>query len=124
MTTDERPTKGERSPRRKERWSKGRVRTLAWMTGGLTFLAGFGILGAAPKPSASAAPQKSARWKPARQKVIVRHVTRRVVIVDPVASAPVYYAPSSGGGTSTGSPSGSGTTAPAPAPPPPPTSGS
>ena len=34
-----------------KRWSKGRVRALAWVTGTATFLAGFGILGAAPKPS-------------------------------------------------------------------------
>ena len=37
------------SPKAK-RWSKGRVRALAWVTGTATFLAGFGILGAATKP--------------------------------------------------------------------------
>lgn len=111
-----------------KRWSKGRVRALAWVTGAATFLAGFGILGAAPKPSTANATGRSHRPKAPRQRIIVRKVTRRVVVVDPVVSAPVYYAPttSSGGSSYTGGTTSSGggggtTTTP---PPPPPTSGS
>src|SRR4029079_3598681 len=107
-----------------KRWSKGRVRALAWVTGVATFLAGFGILGAAPKPSTANATGTSNRQKPPRQRVIVHKVTRRVVVVDPVVTAPVTYVPttSTGGGTS----SSGGTTAALPPPPPPPrpTSGS
>ena len=40
----------ERVPRA-ARWSRRRVRALAWTTGIATFLAGIGILGAAPCPN-------------------------------------------------------------------------
>ena len=76
-----------------KRWSKGRVRALAWVTGAATFLAGFGILGAAPKPSAANATDASHQQKPPRQRIIVRKVTRRVVVVDPGVTAPVTFAP-------------------------------
>ena len=81
-----------------KRWSKGRVRALAWVTGAATFLAGFGILGAAPKPSTANATDSSNRQKPPRQRIIVRKVTRRVVVVDPVVTAPVTYVPTTSGG--------------------------
>ena len=44
-----------------KRWSKGRVRALAWVTGAATFVAGFGILGALPKPPAANATGPSHR---------------------------------------------------------------
>ena len=119
-----------RTSAKPKRWSKGRVRALAWVTGVATFFAGFGILGAAPKPSSANATGPSGPQKPPRQRVIVRKVTRRVVVVDPVVTAPVTYAPSTstGDGSSTaGTTSTSGgtiTAPPPPPPPPPPTSGS
>jgi hypothetical protein len=97
------------APRRRARWSRGRLRTLAWTTGIATFLAGVGALGAAPMPE-QAQPSRG-RWTP-RQRVIVRRITRRVVVMEPAASAPITYvqAPSV---------SSSGTVAaPAPAQPP------
>lgn len=111
--TEHAPTK------RPKRWAKGRVRALAWGTGAATFLAGIGVLGVAPKPAASAAP--GGRLAPRRQ-VIVRHITRRVVIVEPATSAPVTYVPAPT--TQVGSTGGSsGVVAPAPPPPLPPASG-
>ena len=111
-----------------KRWSKGRVRALAWVTGAATFVAGFGIFGALPKPPAANATGPSHRHKPPRQRIIVHKVTRRVVVVDPVVTAPVTYVPttSSGVGSFSGSTSSSGgtTAVPPPPPPPPPTSGS
>lgn len=104
---------------RPKRWGKGRVRALAWVTGAATFLAGLGALGVAPKPAASAA--QGGRQAPRRQ-VIVRHITRRIVIVEPATSAPVTYvsAPTAQVGSSGGS---SGAVAPAPPPPQPPATG-
>lgn len=99
------------APRRKARWSRGRLRSLAWTTGIATFLAGVGALGAAPMPEQ--AQLSRGGWAP-RQRVIVRRITRRVVVVEPATSAPITYvqAPSvSSSGTV-------GTAAPAPAPPP------
>jgi hypothetical protein len=96
-------------PRRKARWSRGRLRTLAWATGIATFLAGVGALGASPMPETAQPPRDR---KVPRQRVIVRRITRRVVVVEPATSAPVTYvqAPSV---------SSSSSSAPAPAAPPP-----
>lgn len=107
MTTTE-------APRRKARWSRSRLRTIAWTTGIATFLAGVGALGAAPMPEQ--AQQSRGRWAP-RQRVIVRRVTRRVVVVEPATSAPITYvqAPSV---------SSSGTVGVPPPAPPPSTGGS
>jgi len=99
-------------PRRKARWSRGRLRTLAWATGIATFLAGVGALGASPMPET--APQPRDRRAP-RQRVIVRRVTRRVVVVEPATSAPVTYVQAPSVSSSSSSSGG----APAPAPPPP-----
>ena len=89
----------ERRPR--ARWTKRAIRTLAWGSAGAAFLTGLGAIGAAPQPPAASA------LEPVRQKVIVRRIVRRVVIVDPVR-APVWIS---------GSSSAVGSGAPAPAPP-------
>jgi len=105
--------------KRRTRWPKGRVRALAWGTGGAAFIMAAAPLVAAPKPPDVAAAGHTAKRAPTRQ-VIERHITRKVIIVDPVVSAPVY---SSSGGSSSGSygsSSGgqiSANPAPAPAPP-------
>jgi hypothetical protein len=90
--------------RPRARWTKRAVRTLAWGTAGAAFLTGLGAIGAAPLPPAASA------IAPVRQKVIVRRIVRRVVIVDPV-QAPVTIPASS-------STVGQAPSAPAPAPPP------
>ncbi len=102
----------ERAPRAK-RWSRGRLRALAWTTGLATFLAGVGVLGAAPMPDQPARASGD-RWVP-RPRVIVRRITRRVVIVEPTTSAPVTYVPAP---VSTSSGSSGSVAAPPPAPPP------
>ncbi len=93
---------------RRTRWSKRRLRALAWATGGATFVLAAAPLVAAPKP-----PVDSARGprQPARR-VIERHITRRIIIVDPVASVPTSTAT---GGVTVQAPAA----APAPAPAPP-----
>lgn len=102
----------EARPIKKRRWSAGKVRALAWVTGVATFASGLGILGVAPKPASAGGDRAAARKPPARQKVIVRHITRRVVIVAAPAPAPVSYVPSyassSSGGYSAPAPVSSG----------------
>ena len=71
---------------RAARWPKGRVRLLAWLTGGATFLASGAALALAPKP-AEASHVGAQRPPAAPRRVIERHVTRRIVIVDPAAPA-------------------------------------
>lgn len=95
------------SASRKARWSKNGVRALAWITGGATFLASGAVLAGVPKPgSASAAKPRKA----AHRKVIVRHVTHRVIVYDlpPSRSSGVSVISGSGGGTTTTSSSSGG----------------
>ena len=117
----------EARPVKKTRWSRGQLRFLAWVSGSAAFLSFFGILGISPKPAAANSGVAAAgRPRPVRQKIIIRKIIRRVVIVD--APKPTYSSGSYSSYTPTytptysGSSGGSGTTvsAPAPAPPPPP----
>ena len=102
------------------------MRALAWVTGLATFLAGVGVLGAAPEPDQPARASDgrlSLKTRPKPQ-VVIRRITRRVVFVEPAIDAPVTYvsAPTT---TSTGSTGSAGASAPAEPPPaPPPTGGS
>jgi hypothetical protein len=107
--------------KRRTRWSKGRVRTLAWGTGGAAFIMAAAPLVAAPKPPTDTAAGHTAKQAPARQ-VIERHITRKVIIVDPVPTTPVYSGGSSGsysGGSSSSSGGSQISANPAPPPPPP-----
>jgi len=101
----------DRAP--KKRWSKRVVRTAAWTTAAAAFISALGAIGAAPTPAAAT---RGASAQSVRQKIIIRRIIKKVVIVDPAGPAPVQVI-SVGGGT-----------APAPAPavapaPPPPTTG-
>jgi hypothetical protein len=104
----------EPRPAKKRRWSRGKIRALAYASGLLTFVAGLGVLGYAPHP-ATAQSASGAREQKPRRTVIVRRITRKVIIVDqPVASAPVSYTPTySSSGTTVSNPA---PVAPAPAP--------
>jgi hypothetical protein len=93
----------EARPRR-TRWSKGRLRALAWATGGATVVLAAAPLVAAPRPPVDGS--QGATRAPARR-IIERHITRRIIIVDPVVTAPT----TTSGGVSVQAP------APAPAPP-------
>ena len=86
----------ERAGRR--RASKRELRAWAWIAGGLAFFAPWVALGASPKPATGAAAATSDR-----PVVIVKRITRRVVIRDRPTPAPVQYvvvAPSSSSGSS------------------------
>ncbi len=73
--------------RHRARWPKTSVKGLAWATGAATFVTGVSALVASPKAAVGAT---SDHTKTPAQRVIVRRVIRRVVIIDPAA-------PSSGG---------------------------
>lgn len=98
----------------KRRWSKRVVRTTAWTTAGAAFISALGAIGAAPTPAAAT---RGVSARPVRQKIIVRRIIKKVVIVDPAGPAPVQVI-TTGGGTAPAP-----AAAPAPAPQPPPTTG-
>lgn len=87
---------------RKRRLSKRALRFWAWFAAAVAFVSPWAVLGISPKPVATAAEQ-------ARPVVIVRKITRRVVIKDQPKPQPtrVVYV---GGGSSTSSSGGGSTT--------------
>jgi hypothetical protein len=99
---------------RKNRWSKLAVRATAWTAGATAFISALGAFGASAIPVAT--DQASSPSTPTRQKVIIRRIVKRIVIVDPAAPAPVRVVPSGGSGSVPAA-------APAPAPAPAPSTG-
>jgi hypothetical protein len=88
---------------RRPRASKRELRAWAWVAGALAFLAPAGVLGAVPKP-----PQDPASPKQPPT-LVIRKITRRVVVTRPSAPAPIRYIP--GGSASAGTSSVSSTPA-------------
>jgi len=103
-------------PVRRPRRSKRALRAWAWIAGALAFLAPWAAFGASPKPATAVAESAP---KP-RRVIIVRKITRRVVVQDQPANQPVQYVyvggGSSGSSSSSGSSGGGAVAAPAPAP--------
>jgi hypothetical protein len=95
--TDPANPQGDRR-RRPPRWSRSRLRTLAWITGIATFVGSLGVLGASPKPESTRA--ATVRDRPS---VLVRRITRRIVIVHPSVGAPVAIVPPSTNSTASSS---------------------
>ena len=79
---------------KKKRWSKRAVRATAWTAGATAFISALGAFGASAIPVAT--DQASSPSTPTRQKVIIRRIVKRIVIVDPAAPAPVRVVPSGG----------------------------
>lgn len=84
------------------------LRAWAWIAGGVAFFSPWTILGLSPKP-ASGTPEAGTGKRPV---VIIRKITRRVIVRAAPTSAPVRYV-YTGGASSSGS---SVSSAPAPAP--------
>jgi hypothetical protein len=108
-----------RAPARR-RASRAAIRFWTWVTGGLAFLAPFAALAGAPQVGNEATADQQVT-----RELVIRQITRRVVIQDPPAGAPVryVYVPSSAAVSSGQSSAGTVATAPAPAPPPTTTTG-
>lgn len=77
---------------RRPRASKRELRAWAWVAGAIAFLAPAAVFGAVPKP-----PQDAAQGVNPRD-IVIRKITRRIVITRPTASSPVRYV--TGGSTS------------------------
>jgi hypothetical protein len=101
--------------RRRTRWPKAKVKALAWATAAATFVTGVSAIVAAPKAAVATSGRERTGNRAQVQRVIVRKVIRRVVIVDPATPSSTGAAPvqvvSSNPVTSAPQP------APAPAPP-------
>ena len=85
---------------RQPRLSRKALRTWAWTAGAIAFFTPWAVLGGAPKPADASQPSSP------RRVIVVRRITRRVVVHERAESAPVRYVYTGGGGSS----------APAPAP--------
>ena len=73
------------------RASKRELRAWAWVAGALAFVAPAAVFGAVPKP-----PQDT--QASGRPNLVIRKITKRIVITRPAASSPVRYV--TGGSTS------------------------
>jgi hypothetical protein len=92
---------------KRPRLSRRALRAWAWIAGGIAFFSPWTVLGLSPKPAAGAEVARQPR-----QLVIVRKITRRVIIQDAPKSQPVRYVyaagtPGSSASGSSGSSSGS-----------------
>jgi hypothetical protein len=77
---------------RRPRASKRELRAWAWVAGALAFLAPAAVFGATPKPRQDTAQATD------RPDLVIRRITRRIVITRPAVSSPVRYV--AGGSTS------------------------
>lgn len=77
---------------RRPRATKRELRAWAWVAGALAFLAPAAVFGAVPKP-----PQEAVRESDPPS-LVIRKITRRIVITRPAASPSVRYV--TGGSTS------------------------
>lgn len=80
---------------KRPRLSKRALRVWAWVAGGLAFFSPWIELGLSPKAAAQASPTTSAR-----PVIIVRKITRRVIVQNAAKPVPVQYVSSSSGGGS------------------------
>ncbi len=103
--------------RRRRRLSRGALRAIAWVAGGAAFAAPFASLTVSPKPATA---EVSASRRPV---VIVKRITRRVIVRTAPEAPQVRYV-YVGGGSSSGGGSSGGGSAPLAAPPPTTTRGS
>lgn len=98
-------TEGSTKAAKRPRLSKRALRGWAWIAGAVAFLSPWAALSLSPKPAVSAARTAD------RPVMVVRKITRRIVITDAPRPAPVQYVVAGGGSSSSG-----GVAAAAPAP--------
>lgn len=90
------------------RLSKRALRAWAWLAGALAFLSPWAVLGLSPRPQAGATAAQDAR-----PVIIIRKITRRVIIHDAPKPQPIRYVTVGGGAGYTSPPvTTSGGTAP------------
>jgi len=86
----------------RRRFSKRALQAMAWVTGGLAFAAPLGALAASPKVAGAE------RAEQAPQLIVVRTITRRVVVHAAPGTAPIRYVYVDG--SSSGAPASTGST--------------
>ena len=82
---------GQAQHKRRARLPKHVLRAWAWIAGTLAFFTPWVVLGTSPRPATAEAPAK-------RPVVVIRKITRRVVIRQAAKPAPVRYVYTGGGG--------------------------
>ncbi|MGH2578534.1 MAG: hypothetical protein ACRDG9_12420 [Actinomycetota bacterium] len=75
------------------RLSKRALRAWAWLAGALAFFSPWAFLGLSPRPPAGEAAAQTAR-----PVIIIRKITRRVIIHDAPKPQPIRYVTVGGGG--------------------------
>jgi hypothetical protein len=85
------------------------LRAWAWLAGGAAFFAPWLVFAGSPRP-AVAAGSADAKRAEGRKVIVIRKITRRVVVTDQPSSQPVQYVYV--GGSSSGSSGGSAPPAP------------
>ena len=86
-------TEARAEHKRRARVPKHVLRGWAWVAGALAFFSPWVVLGTAPRPATADAPAR-------RPVVVIRKITRRVVIREAAKPVPVRYVYSGGGGAS------------------------
>jgi len=89
------------TPARRRRLSRRALRALAWVAGGLAFASPFAALTAAPRPATAGDGARP------RRVIIVRKITRRIVVHPAPEPLPVRYVYVGGGSSSASSTSSS-----------------
>ena len=79
---------------RRRRAPKWELRLWAWIAGALAFLAPAAVFGAVPKP-----PQVAAGGSD-RPELVIRRITRRIVITHPTAASQIRYVAGGSSGSS------------------------
>lgn len=101
----------ESTPAPRRRLSRRALRAWAWVAGAATFASPAAALAVQPKPDVAAAGTHEVR----RPVIVVRKVTRRVIVREPATSGGVRYVYTGGGSSASTTVSSGGGSAPAPA---------
>lgn len=102
---------------RRSRLSRGALRAIAWLAGGAAFAAPFASLTLSPKSATAQAES----WR--RRVIVVKKITRRVIVRAAPESPQVRYVYVGGASSGPSASPGGGASAPAAAPPPATTTG-
>lgn len=96
---------------RRRRLSRGALRAIAWLAGGAAFAAPFASLTLSPKPATARVEGQS------RRVIVVKKITRRVIVRAAPEAPQVRYVYVGGGSSGSSTSSGGGASARAAAPP-------
>lgn len=93
---------------KRRRLSRGALRAIAWIAGGATFASSFASLTVSPRPASATDTQRP------RRVIVVKKITRRVIVREAPDTGPRYVYVGGGSSGSSGSSGGSTLAASAP----------